>query len=133
MSVTEMMVAICIVAILAAAAIPAYINYVQQARVVSLIIPRLHLIETSVGLFYALNKKLPGNSEVEEIVENIDLENLEIVLANGTVVMTIQAMKSSKLRVLDGKILVAAPVITKDKIVSWHLTGELADRLKINH
>ena len=51
MSVTELMVAVCIIAILAAVAIPFYINYVQQSRVVSIIIPRLHLIETNISFF----------------------------------------------------------------------------------
>jgi len=134
MSVTELMVAICIIAVLAAVAIPSYISYVQQARVVAQIIPRLHLIETSISHFYSLNNRLPVSSDVTEILENIDSKNLDIVLAGGTVVMTIRAKeKGSKLHILDGKILVASPVVTKDKIVAWHLTGELADRLKINY
>jgi hypothetical protein len=41
--------------------------------------------------------------------------------------------RSSKLKILHGKVLVASPVISKYKIVSWHLAGELADRLKINY
>lgn len=134
MSVTELMVAICIVAILAAVAIPSYISYVQQARVVSLIIPRLHLIETNISHFYSMNNKLPGSSDFVDILKNIDAENLDIVLTNGTIAMTIDAKnKGSKLHILDGKILVASPVITKDKITGWHLAGELADRLKINY
>ena len=134
MSVTELIVAICIVAILAAVAIPSYISYVQQARVVSLIIPRLHLIETNISHFYSMNNGLPGSSDVAEILTHIDSENLDIVLMNGTIAMTIKAKeKGSKLHILDGKILVASPVVTKDKIVAWHLAGELADRLKINY
>jgi type IV pilus assembly protein PilA len=134
MSVTELMVAICIIAIIAAVAIPSYISYVQQARVVSLIIPRLHLIETNISHFYSMNNKLPRSSDAKEILININSENLDIVLTNGTINMTITAKeKGSKLHILDGKILIASPVITKDKIVSWHLAGELADRLKINY
>ena len=133
MSVTELMVAICIIAILAAVAIPSYISYIQQARVVSLIIPRLHLIETNISHFYSMNNKLPGSSDITEILKNINSENLDIVLTNGTVAMTIKAGKGSKLNILDGKTLVASPVLTKDKIISWHLAGELADRLKINY
>jgi prepilin-type N-terminal cleavage/methylation domain-containing protein len=133
MSVTELMVAICIIAILAAVAIPSYISYIQQARVVSLIIPRLHLIETNISHFYSMNNKLPGSFDIKEILKDIDSENLGIVLTNGTIAMTIKAGKGSKLSILDGNTLVASPVLTKDKIVSWHLTGELADRLKINY
>jgi type IV pilus assembly protein PilA len=134
MSVTELMVAICIIAIIAAVAIPSYIIYVQQARVVSLIIPRLHLIETNISHFYSMNNKLPRSSDAKEILININSENLDIVLTNGTINMTITAKeRGSKLHILDGKILIASPVITKDKIVAWHLAGELADRLKINY
>ena len=134
MTVTELSVAICIVAILAAVAIPSYISYVQQARVISLIIPRLHLVETNIDLYFSINKELPGSSDIAEILTNIDAENLDIALTNGTVTMTIEAKgKGSKLHILDGKVLVASPVFTKDKIIGWHLTGELADRLKINY
>jgi len=134
MSVTELMVAVCIIAILAAVAIPSYISYVQQARVVSLIIPRLHLIESNISFFYSINNKLPGSGDTEEILKNIETEHLDIVITNGSIVMTINAKdKGSKLHILNGNILVASPVITKDKIVSWHLDGELADRLKINY
>ena len=134
MSVTELLVAICIVAILAAVAIPSYISYVQQARVVSRIIPRLHLIETNISYFYSIHNKLPGTYDVAEILTHIDTENLDVVLTNGTIAMTIKAPeKASGLYILDGKVLVASPIITQDKIVGWHLDGELADRLKINY
>lgn len=134
MSVTELMVAICITAILAAVAIPSYISYVQQARVVSLVIPRLHLVESSIGHFYSMNNRLPGSADLDEILASINAENLEIKLTNGALAMTIRASeKKSKLHILDGNMLVASPILTKDKIVGWHLTGELADRLKISY
>ena len=133
MSVAELMVAICIIAILAAVAIPSYITYVQQARVISLVIPRLHAIETNIGLFYSLNEKLPGSSDTDQIIDNLNNENLEILLSAGTIKMTINAPdRVNKLHILDGKVLIASPVISKSKIVGWHLAGELADRLRIN-
>jgi len=64
----------------------------------------------------------------------MDMANLEIVLAYGSVTMIIKANdKKSRLDILDGKILVASPVLTKDRIITWHLSGELADRLKTTH
>ena len=134
MSVTELMVAICILAILAAVAIPSYISYVQQARVISLIIPRLHVIETSIGLFFSVHQKLPFSSDVDEILKDCNTENLDVVLAAGTIKMTINAPeRGSKLHILHGSILIASPVISKSKITSWHLDGELADRLMVKY
>ena len=134
MSVTELMVAICILGILAAVAIPSYINYVQQSRVITLVIPRLHLIQTNISLFYSITNRLPGNTDIAEILQDIDTEYCEISLTNGSIVMKIDdSDNSSKLQVLHGKVLIASPVITKYKIVSWHLAGELADRLGISH
>ena len=134
MTVTELMVAVCILGILAAVAIPSYINYVQQSRVISLIIPRLHLIETNISLFYSMNNRLPGNADAVELLKDIDTEYCEVAITNGSIVMKINAPdSSSKLHILHEKVLLASPVITKYKIVTWHLSGELADRLKINY
>ena len=134
MSVTELMVAICIVGILASVAIPFYINYVQQARVVSIIIPRLHQIETNISLFYSMYDRLPESKDIAEVLKDVETEYCNISISSGTVRMEITAQDAySKLHILNGKVLLAAPVITKAKIASWHLSGELAERLKINY
>lgn len=134
MSVTELMVSICIVGILAAVAIPGYITYVQQARVVKLVLPRLHLLEANICLFYSTKAILPSSLDLDEVLENVDTDNLDVVIANGTISLTINAPESaSKLHILDGNMLLASPVVERDKITSWHLDGELADRLKIDY
>ena len=134
MSVTELMVALCIMGILAAVAIPSYINYVQQSRVVSIIIPRLHLIETNISLFYSVNGSLPGENYIASLLKDIDTEDCDIAITNGSIAMTINASdRNSKLYILNGNVLLASPVVSKYKIISWHLAGELADRLKINY
>jgi len=134
MSVTELMVGICIVGILSAAAVPYYTSYVQQARVVALVIPRLHMIEFGVSLFYSTSGTLPSRSDVDEVIAPYDTDNLSIDLISGTIVLTVDASEpSSKLHILDGKVLIASPVVSKARITSWHLDGELADRLKINY
>lgn len=134
MTVTELMVAVCILGILAAVAIPSYINYVQQSRVITLIIPRLHLIETNISLFYSMNNRLPEDNDTGLLLKDIDTEYCDIIITNGSIAMKINAPeRSSKFNILHDKVLLAAPVITKYKIVNWHLSGELAERLKINH
>jgi hypothetical protein len=102
--------------------------------VLSIVIPRLHAIETNIALFYSLHEKLPGSSDVAEIIANTGSDYLDIGLTSGTITMTINAPERvNKLHILDGKVLIAAPVISKSKIVSWHLAGELADRLRIDY
>jgi hypothetical protein len=102
--------------------------------VISLIIPRLHLIETNISLFYSMNNRLPGNADAAELLKEIDTEYCEIAITNGSIAMKINAPESnSKIHILHDTVLLASPVITKYKIVSWHLSGELADRLKINY
>lgn len=134
MSVTELMVSLCIVSILAAVAIPSYITYIQQARVVTLVIPRLHLIQTNVSLFFSTRARLPVSLDINEVLEDVNTDSLDIDISNGTISLTVNAPAlSSKLHILDGCMLIASPVLAKEKITSWHLDGELADRLKIDH
>lgn len=134
MSVTELMVSLCILAVVASVAVPSYISSVQQGRVISLILPRLQMLEANVNFFYVLNGKLPFSYDIDKVLADFDSENLDIGLSSGVITLTITApQKRSKLHILDGKILVASPVISRDGIVSWHLDGELADRLQISY
>ena len=55
----EVMIVVAIIGILCAVAIPFYMRHVQRARVVSLIYPGLHAIETNIALYYATNRDLP--------------------------------------------------------------------------
>jgi type II secretory pathway pseudopilin PulG len=134
MSVTELIVSICILSVVASAAVPCYISSVQQGRLIALILPRLHMIETNISIFYVFNGRLPLSDDLNEVLDNFDTENLDIALSSGVITMTISAPdKSSKLNILDGKILIASPVMSNKGVVSWHLAGELADRLQINY
>ncbi|MDF1577633.1 MAG: prepilin-type N-terminal cleavage/methylation domain-containing protein [Desulfobulbales bacterium] len=134
MTVIELMISICIIGVVASFAVPAYIYSVQQGRIVALVLPRLHIIESRISLFYTLYDRLPSGEDVKEVLEDIDTENLDISLVSGVVVMKIVADDpASKLDIVDGKILIASPVIGKNGVVSWHLAGELADRLRISY
>lgn len=134
MSVTELVVSLCILSVVASATVPCYISSVQQGRVVALILPRLHMVEANISLFYVLNGRRPLSDNLNEVLDDFDTENLDIALSSGVITMTISAPdKASKLNILDGKILIAAPVISNKGVVSWHLDGELADRLQINY
>jgi type II secretory pathway pseudopilin PulG len=135
MSVTELMVSICILAVIASVGVPFYVSSVQQGRVVSLILPRLHMIEASVSFFYLSNGTLPNSDDIGEVLQDFDAENLDIAISAGSIAMTIRAPdKTSKLHILDGDMLLASPVFSgTGAIAAWHLDGELADRLRINY
>ncbi len=133
MSVTELMVALCIILVLAAVAIPGYVTYVQQARLVSLVLPRLHLVETRIALFYSTHGRLPTAADQTEVLAELDTEEIEIALATGSLTMTVRAAAGSRLQLLDGHVLAAAPVVSRERITGWHLDGELARRLGISY
>jgi len=79
MSSVEMVVSTCVMAA-AAVFIPAYITYVQQSRVLALVLPRLQQLETGIALFYVFENRLPCIADLPELMEDIDSENLEIGL-----------------------------------------------------
>lgn len=134
MSSVELIVAVGITAILAAITIPFYMTYVQQARVISLVLPPLHIIESNVAMYYTFNKKLPGEAEKFRILEDTNTAGLDIALQSGVITLTINTPDpDSKLFMLNGSLLIAAPVISQTGISTWHLSGALADRLNLNH
>lgn len=134
MSAVELMLGLVITAILAAVAIPTYMTYIQQARVFSLVLPPLHLLESNVAMHYMFNKKLPGAEEQDEIIAEIDTSGLTVELLSGVIVLRIAAPEpEAKLHILHNNTLIAAPDITRDKITAWHLSGALADRLSLSN
>lgn len=134
MSSVELVVSICVMAVVAAVFVPAYITYVQQTRVLSLVLPRLQQLETNIALFYFFEKRLPNTADLPELLGGIDSENLEVELAGGVVNLTVVApQSSSRLYVLDGATMIASPVMGAGSISTWHLDGELADRLGISN
>lgn len=134
MSSIELVVCLCVMAVVAAIFIPAYITYTQQSRVLALVLPRLQQLESNIALFYIFEKRLPSAGDLPELMEGINHENLDIDLAGGVITLTVQAQSyASKIHILDGTTMVAAPVIGPESITTWHLNGELADRLGINN
>ncbi len=134
MSSIELVICICVMAVLAAVFIPGYITYTQQSRVLALVLPRLQQLESNIALFYIFEKKLPSATDLPDLMDGIDHENLDVELIGGVITLTIQAPDSaSKVHILDGTTMVASPVIGPANITTWHLSGELAERLGINN
>lgn len=134
MSSIEMVVCICVMAVVAAIFIPGYITYTQQSRVLALVLPRLQQLESNIALFYIFEKKLPTAGDLPNLLDGINHENLAIELTRGVITLTIRAPDSaSNIHILDGTTMIASPVIGPASITTWHLNGELAERLGISN
>lgn len=134
MSSIELVICICVMAVVAAIFIPGYITYTQQSRVLALVLPRLQQLESNISIHYmTTGNKFPTDHDLPELMQGIKHENLEVKLMGGAVVLTIMAPDSAaNVHILDGTTLVASPVIGPTGISSWHLSGELAERLGLS-
>ena len=76
----ELMIVVTIVGIMAAVSIPLYKGYIQRARVKQLVYPGLHIIETNIGLFYAMNGSLPDPSRLPSMWAEADTTYFKVPL-----------------------------------------------------
>ena len=132
----ELMIVVAIIGILAAVAIPAYMTYIQKSRVVALVYPGMHAIETNLGLYFATNNDMPDGTTPGQLITDFDGDAdqtyFNSALSLGDLVITIDsANTTSKLYKLDGLSMRAAPETTGGKIVNWDLSGPLALKLGI--
>lgn len=134
MSSIELVICICVMAVVAAVFIPGYITYTQQSRVLALVLPRLQQLESNITLMYLTQHRLPSSADLPELMAGISHENLDINLQGGVITMTVNAPdRAAPIHILDGTTLLASPVLGANSISAWHLSGELADRLGISH
>ena len=126
----ELMIVVAIIGILAAVAIPAYMSYIQKARVTALVYPGLHSIQTQIGLYYATRNTMP-NALGTAITGDADMTYFTptISATGGALSVTILAGSDLKLSKLAGDVLVCTPRYADEKIKSWDLSGTLADKL----
>ena len=135
MSVVELIIALCILGILAAVGIPTYTRYVQQAKVISRVIPVIYLVETNITLHHSLNNEMPNDDEFQEILAEVDTSFLSIDYSNEvlTVTLAVPADGDPLLAKLNGSQLTAEPRFVNDKIVAWNLGGPIAEDLDITY
>jgi len=130
----EVLIVSAIISILLALAAPAYIRYIQQARVVALVLPDLHVLETEVMLYYLINLKMPDPAALAVIAAEVEPSHFTVGLDGGGLRCTIQAPTfASKLHTLHGESLLAVPDTRSDRIATWSLQGGLAERLGIKY
>ncbi|MBC7323086.1 MAG: pilin [Acetomicrobium sp.] len=127
----ELMIVVAIIGILAAVAVPFYQRYVQKSRLTSLVFPGLHSVETNISTYYAVRGTFTDLS-LDSMTRDADLHCVDSVSwGSGSLAMTINATEAncSTLKQLNDLNLIAKPVVSGGKIVSWELSGSLADEL----
>jgi len=137
----ELMIVVAIIGILAAVAIPAYMTYIQKSRLVALVFPGMHAIETNIGLQYATGGTMAGLVSVTNMTVlaadadtayfvptliTTDSGGLRVVIANG-------GGPGGKLAKLQNQTIRAIPTYASGKIGSWRLEGTLANNLGLQN
>ena len=129
----ELMIVVAIIGILAAVAIPAYMTYINKSRMVAHVYPGLRSIENKMGLYYVANARMPGMSEVDNIMEDANTHYFTVGLSNGALFITIVNDPSdNKFRALDDLTLIVTPSTSGEKITNWSLSGSLARKIGID-
>ena len=127
----ELMIVVAIIGILAAVAIPAYMTYIQKARVTALVFPGMHSIQTNMGLYYATNQSFPsGATTIAAMGEDADTTYFNFSSVSNVLTLTIDSSGvGSKLEKLNAMEMTAAASASAGKIAGWDLGGTLALRL----
>ena len=127
----ELMIVVAIIGILAAVAIPAYMTYIQKSRLVALVFPGVHAIETNIGLIYATQSSMA--SDIDSVAGDANTTYFNPTLehdGNGTFLrVVIDKSKDQKFTNLKHQTLDFYPDYDAGKIAKWNVVGALSTDL----
>lgn len=128
----ELMIVVAIIGILAAVAIPAYMNYIQKSRVVSNIYPGVRSIENKMALYYVANGMMPDNAQIVGITDDANTHYFTANISGDSLHVTIvNDPTDNKFSALHDYTLILTPSTHADKITAWQLSGSLAHKLNM--
>jgi prepilin-type N-terminal cleavage/methylation domain-containing protein len=142
----ELMIIMAIIGILAAFVVPFYQNYIQKSRILSLVMPGVHSIETNIATHLSLKKTWPADDAdiqvTDEIGNDADMRYFNAAWNQAARRLTITLKNqsgenkfSSALLNIDGtgaSLVLTAEIGTDNTIIKWTMGGKIAEQLGLD-